>query len=43
MSPFSGRLRGMGFAKVDKEIELKGKPVISDKDFKKLKEEILSK
>ena len=40
---YCGRSRGMVFANVDKEIELKGKPVISDKDFEKLKEEILNK
>ena len=40
---YCGRSRGMVFANVDKEIELNGKPVISDKNFEKLKEEILSK
>ena len=40
---YCGRSRGMVFANVDKEIELKGKPVISDDDFEKLKEEILNK
>lgn len=40
---YCGRSRGMVFANVDKEIELKCKPVINDKDFEKLKEEILSK
>lgn len=33
----------MIFANVDKEIELKGKPVIRGNDFEKLKEEILNK
>lgn len=28
-----GRSRGMVFANVDEEIELKSKPVLSDKDF----------
>lgn len=40
---YCGRSRGMVFANVNKEIELKGKPVINDKDFKKLKDEILNK
>lgn len=40
---YYGRSRGMVFANVDKEIKLNGKPVISDSDFEKLKEEILSK
>lgn len=42
-SVYCGRSRGMVFANVDKKIELKGKPVISDDDFEKLKEEILNK
>ena len=37
------RSRGMVFANVDKKIELNGKPVISDEDFDKLREEILKK
>jgi len=38
------RTRGMVFANVNKEIELDyNNPVIKDKDFEKLKEEILSK
>ena len=40
---YCDRSRGMVFANVDKKIELKGKPVISDEDFEKLKEEILNK
>ena len=40
---YCGRSRGMVFANVNKEIELKGKPVINDKDFKKLKDELLNK
>ena len=40
---YCGRSRGMVFANVDKEVNIKGKPVISDKDFEKLKEEILNK
>lgn len=40
---YCGRSRGMVFANVDKEIELKGKPVIRGNDFEKLKEEILNK
>ena len=41
---YCGRSRGMVFANVDQKIELDYKePIISDKDFKKLKEEILSK
>lgn len=40
---YCGRSRGMVFANVNKEIELKGKLVINDKDFKKLKDEILNK
>jgi len=40
---YCGRSRGMVFANVDKEIELKGKPVISDDEFEKLMDEILNK
>ena len=36
------RTRGMKYANVDKPVELKGKPVISDSEFEKLKEEILN-
>lgn len=36
------RSNGMLYANVNKPIELKGKPVISDKEFSKLKEEILN-
>ena len=36
------RTRGMKYANVDKPIKLEGKPVISDKEFNKLKEEILN-
>ena len=32
----------MIFANVDKPVKLEGKPVISDKEFNKLKEEILN-
>ena len=34
---YCGRSRGMVFVNVDKEIELKGKLEINDKDFEKLK------
>ena len=34
--------RGMRYANVDKPVKLEGKPVISDKEFNKLKEEILN-
>lgn len=40
---YCSRSRGMVFANVDEEIELKGKPVISDDEFEKLREEILNK
>lgn len=41
---YLGRTRGMVFANTDKEVELNySKPVISDKKFDKLKEEILNK
>ena len=36
------RSNGMLYANVDKPVKLEGKPVISDKDFNKLKEEILN-
>lgn len=36
------RSNGMIFANVNKPVKLDGKPVISDKEFKKLKEDILS-
>ena len=36
------RSNGMIFANVDKHVNLKGKPVIADKEFNKLKEEILN-
>lgn len=36
------RTRGMRYANVDKPVKLEGKPVIPDKEFKKLKEEILN-
>ena len=36
------RSRGMRYANVDKPVKLEGKPVISDKEFNKLKEEILN-
>ena len=40
---YCARSRGMVFANVDTEIELKGKPVISNDEFEKLREEILNK
>lgn len=36
------RSNGMLYANVDKPVKLEGKPVISDKEFNKLKEEILN-
>ena len=36
------KTRGMRYANVDKPVKLEGKPVISDKEFNKLKEEILN-
>ena len=36
------RTRGMRYANVDKPVKLEGKPVIPDKEFNKLKEEILN-
>ena len=36
------RSNGMIFANVDKPVKLEGKPVISDKEFNKLKKEILN-
>lgn len=36
------RSRGMRYANVDKPVKLEGKPVIPDKEFNKLKEEILN-
>ena len=36
------RSRGMRYANVDKPVKLEGKPVILDKEFNKLKEEILN-
>ena len=36
------RTRGMRYANVNKPIKLKGKPVISNDDFNKLKKEILN-
>lgn len=36
------RSSGMLYANVDKPVKLEGKPVISDSEFKKLKEEILN-
>lgn len=36
------RTRGMKYANVDKPVKLEGKPVISDAEFAKLKEEILN-
>lgn len=38
-----GRTRGMLYANVNKKVELKGTPVLSDTEFAKLKEEILNK
>lgn len=38
-----GRTRGMLYANVDKKVELKGTPVLSDVEFAKIKEEILNK
>ena len=41
---FCGRSRGMVFANTDKEVDINNiNPVISDSEFSKLKEEILSK
>ena len=40
---YCGRSRGMVFANVDEDIELKGKPVIGDDDFEKLRDEITNK
>lgn len=41
---YCGRSRGMVFANVDQEIELDyNNPVIADKYFEKLKDEILNK
>ena len=34
--------RGIRYANVDKPVKLEGKPVIPDKEFNKLKEEILN-
>jgi len=36
------RNRGMGYANVNRPVKLKGKPVLSDAEFDKLKEKILS-
>ena len=36
------RTRGMKYANVDKPVKLEGKPVMPDKEFNKLKEEILN-
>ena len=36
------RNRGMRYANVNRQVKLDGKPVISDKEFDKLKEEILN-
>lgn len=36
------RTRGMKYANVNKPVKLEGKPVISDDDFRKLKEKILN-
>ena len=36
------RTRGMRYANVEKPVKLQGKPVLSDKEFAKLKEEILN-
>ena len=36
------RTNGMRYANVDKPVKLEGKPVIPDKEFNKLKEEILN-
>lgn len=36
------RTKGMRYANVDKPIKLEGKPVISDNEFNKLKEDILN-
>ena len=35
------RNRGMRYANVDHPVKLKGKPVISDAEFEKLKEDIM--
>lgn len=39
---FLSRSNGMLYANVDKKVELKGKPVLSDETFNKLKEDILN-
>jgi len=36
------RNRGMRYANVNRPVKLKGKPVLSDAEFDKLKEKILS-
>jgi hypothetical protein len=36
------RSNGMRYANVDKPMKLEGKPVISDTEFNKLKEEIMN-
>ena len=36
------RTRGMRYANVDKPVKLEGKPVLSDNEFNKLKEDILN-
>lgn len=39
---FLSRSNGMLYANVDKKVELKGEPVLSDEKFNKLKEDILN-
>ena len=39
---FLSRNRGMKYANVDKSVELKGKPVLTDKEFAKLKKDIIN-
>lgn len=39
---FLSRSNGMLYANVDKKVELKGKPVLSDEKFNKLKKDILN-
>ena len=39
---FLSRNRGMRYANVDKSVELKGKPVLTDKEFANLKKDIIN-
>ena len=39
---FLSRNRGMRYANVDKPVELKGEPVLTDKEFAKLKKDIIN-